>query len=109
NDIGEIVADVAERFANRDSPARATVGIRCANSPKSEIDRDVRMGRAAEHLHCERWLNSARAFFQKANVLLFRFADAAERRPETDSDPVLRFFARIFDSGVVERELCRRD
>ena len=67
------------------------------------------MGGAAEHLHCERWLNSARAFFQKANVLLFRFADAAERSPETDADPVLRPLLRIFNPGVIERELCRCD
>jgi len=62
------------------------------------------MGGAAEHLHCERWLNSARAFFQKANVLLFRFANAAERSPETDADPVLRPLLRIFNPGVIERE-----
>src|SRR5437588_12259868 len=67
------------------------------------------MGRAAKNLHRQRGLNSARAFFQKSNVLLFRFANAAEGGPEADADPVLRFVVRIFNSGVVERELGRSD
>src|SRR6266545_5252261 len=67
------------------------------------------MGRTAEDLHGERRLNSARAFFQKPNELLFRFADAAKRGAETHANPIVRFFLRIFDSGVVERELGRSD
>ena len=67
------------------------------------------MGRAAENLHRERWLNSARPLFQKANVIFLGFTDAAERGSEADSDPILRFFLRIFDSGIIERQFCRRD
>src|SRR5260370_21017852 len=73
------------------------------------MDRDVRMSRTAEYLRRERRLNSARAFFQKSNVLLFRFANAAQRRAEANPDPVLRLIVRIFNSRVVEREFCRRD
>src|SRR5438270_1555430 len=67
------------------------------------------MGRAAEDLHRERGLNAARAFFQKANVLLFRFTNAAQRGAETHADAIVRFVVRIFESCVVQRELCRRD
>src|ERR1051326_347490 len=62
------------------------------------------MRRTAEDLNGQCRLNSARALFQKANVLLFRFANSAERRPETDSDPIVRFVVRILDTGVIERE-----
>src|SRR5689334_15514112 len=67
------------------------------------------MGRAAENLDRERRLNSARAFLEKANVLLFRFANAAERGSETDADPVVRFVVRVFDPGVVQREFRGSD
>src|ERR1700737_552634 len=67
------------------------------------------MGRAAENLHRQRRLNSARALFQKPNVLLFRLANAAKSGAEADAYPVLRFVVRIFNSGVIERQLCRRD
>src|SRR5205823_7518485 len=73
NDIGEIVANVTKRFANRYRSAGATVRIGSADAAKSKIDRDVRMSRTAEYLHRQSGLNSARAFFQKSNVLLFRF------------------------------------
>src|SRR5205807_9219720 len=63
----------------------------------------------AKDLHRERRLNSAGAFFQKSNVLLFRFANAAQGRAEANPDPVLRLIVRIFNSRVVEREFCRRD
>ena len=109
NDIGEIVANVTERFANRYRSAGATVRIGGTNAAKSKIDRDVRMGGAAKDLHRQRRLNSTGAFLQKANVLLFRFAHTAERGAEADANPVLRFFTRIFNSGVIERELCRSD
>src|SRR6266481_9986012 len=109
NDIGEIVANVTERFSNRYRSAGATVRIGSADAAKSKIDRDVRMSRTAEYLHRQRRLNSARTFFQKSNVLLFRFANAAQGRAEANPDPVLRFVVRIFDSGVIEREFCRRD
>src|SRR5207248_5808591 len=79
------------------------------NAAKSKIDRDVRMGGAAKDLHRQSGLNSARAFFQKSNVLLFRFANAAQRGAEANPDPVLRLIVRIFNSRVVEREFCRRD
>jgi len=67
------------------------------------------MSRTAEYLHRERRLNSARAFFQKSNVLLFRFTNTAQRGAEANPDPVLRLIVRIFNSRVVEREFCRRD
>src|SRR5207248_6631648 len=79
------------------------------NAAKSKIDRDVRMGGAAKDLHRQSGLNSARAFFQKSNVLLFRFANAAQRGAEAYPDPVLRLIVRIFNSRVVECEFCRRD
>src|SRR4030095_17158778 len=65
------------------------------------------MRRASEYLHRERRLHSARALFQKADVLLFGFANAAERSSESNADALLRFLLGIFDSGVVERELGR--
>src|SRR5207302_2693396 len=85
------------------------VGVCCPDSAKSEIDGNVRMRRTAEDLYRESWLNSARAFFQESNVLFFGFTNAAKRGAEADADPILRFIVRILDSGVVERELGRRD
>src|SRR5205085_1102237 len=67
------------------------------------------MGRAAENLDRECRLNAASALFQKANVLLFRFANAAESGAETHPDAMVWFIVRIFNSRVVERELGRRD
>ena len=100
-----------ERDPNRNVVVMAArrSGIPIKWTSEEIIDRDVRMRRAAENLHCQRRLNSARTFFQKANVLLFRFANSAESGPETHADPVLWFVVRIFDSRVVECELGRRD
>src|SRR6266480_3843725 len=67
------------------------------------------MSGAAEYLHRERRLNSARALFQKSNVLLFRFTNTAQGSAEANPDPVLRLIVRIVNSRVVEREFRRRD
>src|SRR5437867_7059423 len=40
-------------------------------------------------------------------MLVLRFADATERGAEAYTNAVLRLFARIFNSGVIERELSR--
>src|ERR1700694_3032540 len=40
-------------------------------------------------------------------MLILRFADATERGAEAYTDAVLWLFARVFDSGVIERELGR--
>src|SRR5262249_25908708 len=109
NHIGKIVADVTQRFADRNRSARATVRVRCADAAKSEIDGDIGMSRPAKNLHGQRGLNAACAFLQKSNVLFFRFANAAERGSETDADPVLWFLFRIFNSAVFERKFSRRD
>ena len=90
DDIGEIVADVAKRFADRDRAAGATVRVRRSDAAKSELDGDVRMGRAAEDLQREGLVHAARSLFQEMRVLIFRIRDAAERRAETDADPMLR-------------------
>src|ERR1700730_1601104 len=63
----------------------------------------------AEYLHGKSRLDAARALFQKPNVLLFRFANAAERSSEANADPVLWLIVRIFETGIIERQLCRRD
>jgi hypothetical protein len=42
-------------------------------------------------------------------MLIFRFTDSTKRRAETDPDTVLRVFARIFESGIVEGEFSRSD
>src|SRR5437660_6663819 len=109
HDIDKIVANVTERFADRNRAAGATVRVRCADTAKSKIDRDVRMGRTAEHLHGESRLNSARTLFQKTNVIFFGFTNSAQRRPEADADAVLWMVVRIFNSRVIEREFCRGD
>src|SRR5205814_59230 len=78
NDIGEIVANVTERFANRYRSAGATVRIGGTNAAKSKIDRDVRMSRTAEYLHRQSGLNSARAFFPKTFNALANASDRAK-------------------------------
>src|SRR4029077_17024052 len=105
DDVDEIVADVAERFANGNCAAGATVRIGRAHAAKPKIDSDVGMGRTTEHLHGESRLNTARAFLQKPDVLLFRLAHTAERGAEADANAVLRSFTRIFDAGVVQSQL----
>src|SRR5438067_5418188 len=102
--IGEIVADVAQGFANRDGTTGATVGISGANPAKPKFNCDIGMGGAAEDLKGQRRIHSARSFFQKANVLIFSLANSAERSPETDADAVLRLVTGIFQACVIERE-----
>ena len=36
-------------------------------------------------------------------MLIFRIRDPAQRRSETDADPVLRCFLRVGKSGIIER------
>src|ERR1700736_7068218 len=67
------------------------------------------MGRAAENLNGQGWLNSAGAFFQESNELFFSFANAPERGAEADADSILRLFARIFQPCIIEREFGGRD
>src|SRR5581483_246426 len=95
HDVREIIADVTQCFAHRHRSARATVRVRGADAAKSKFDRDVRMRRAAENLQRERGIHSARSFFQKSNVLIFRLANSAERGAETHADSMLRIFASI--------------
>ena len=109
NYIGKIVADVTQRFADGNGAAGATVRVRRADAAKSKFNRDVRMGRAAENLDGQHRIHSARALFQKTNVLIFRLANAAECGAETYAEPMLRLFARIGDPGVIERQLRRSD
>src|SRR5947208_558298 len=49
----------------------------------------------------------ARARFQISDVLLLGFADPAERRSEANADAILRLFARKFEPGILQGELCR--
>src|SRR5581483_1278124 len=93
----------------RHRSARATVRVRGADAAKSKFDRDVRMRRAAENLQRERGIHSARSFFQKSNVLIFRLANSAERGAETHADSMLRIFASILNARIIERHLRRRD
>src|ERR1700724_2530828 len=67
------------------------------------------MGRAAENLNGQGWLNSAGAFFQESNELFFGFANAPERGAEADADSILRLFARIFQPCIIEREFGGSD
>ena len=67
------------------------------------------MGRTAKDLHGERGLNAACAFLQISDVLFFGFTDAAQRGAKADADALLRFFARILDARVGQREPCRYD
>src|ERR1700730_11380951 len=67
------------------------------------------MGRAAENLNGQGWLNSAGASFQESNELFFSFANAAERGAEADADSVLRLFARILQPCIIECEFGGRD
>ena len=107
--IGEIIADITQRFADRDRAAGATVRVRRARAAEAKFDRDVGVRGAAEDLKRERLVHAARTFFQEMRVLGFGVRDAAERGAETHADAMLRLFARPFDAGVVERELGRGD
>src|SRR5882724_5067464 len=67
------------------------------------------MRRATKHLDGKRRLNAARALFQVSDVLFLGFADATQRSAETDSDAILRLFARVIDVRVLQCELCGDD
>src|SRR6266404_2863314 len=67
------------------------------------------MGRTAKHLDSERGLDSAGTFFQISDVLLFGFADTAQRGAEADTDAILWLFAGILYPRVFECELCGYD
>ncbi len=57
------------------------------------------MGGATKNLDGKRGLNSARAFFQKPDVLIFGLANSAKRGPKTDADAMLRFFPGIIEGA----------
>ena len=61
------------------------------------------MSRTTKHLNSECGLNAARTCFQISNVLLFGFADAAQRGAETDPDAILWFFVGVIDVRIVQR------
>ena len=65
--VREIVADVTQRFADRDGAAGATVRVRRADAAKPELDRDVRMRRAAKDLQA-RAFDSRRAFLSSESA-----------------------------------------
>src|SRR5438876_10243819 len=65
------------------------------------------MCRAAENLDSQHRIHPAHAFFQVTDMLIFRLADAAERRAKADTDAMLWMFARILDPGIVKSELRR--
>src|SRR5947208_14878841 len=67
------------------------------------------MGGTTEHLDGKRRLNPARALFQVSDLLFLGFADATQRSAETDSDAILRLFARVIDVRVLQREFCGDD
>src|SRR6266480_1289958 len=67
------------------------------------------MSRTTKHLNSEGWLNSARAFFQISNVLLFGFADAPQRGAEADTDAILWLLAGVLNARIVQRKLCGHD
>src|SRR5882724_15231 len=51
NHIRKVVPDITQRFADRYSSTGATVRICGADAAKSELDRDIRVGRTAEYLN----------------------------------------------------------
>src|SRR5207244_5499025 len=102
-----IIADVAKRVAYGSRAAGATVGVCRADTSKPELDRNVRMCRAAENLDSQHRIHPAHAFFQVTDMLIFRLADAAERRAKADTDAMLWMFARIVNPGIVKSELRR--
>ena len=110
DDIREIVANVTQRFADRDRSARATVRVRRADAAKAKLDRDVGMRRAAENLQRE-CLDSRRACLSSKNAR----ADLPPWQTPPSAVPKLTpmrccgFSARILDTGIVERELRRGD
>src|SRR5260370_4722177 len=67
------------------------------------------MGRAAENLNGQGWLNSAGAFFQESNELFFGFANAPECDAKADADSIGRLFASIFQPCIIESEFGGRD
>ena len=57
----------------------------------------------------KRGLDAARALFQISDVLFLGFANATQRSAETDSDAILRLFAGILKTRILQRELRRDD
>src|SRR5437016_14527516 len=67
------------------------------------------MRRATKHLDGKCRLNAASALFQISDVLFLGFANATQRSAETDSDAILRLFAGILKTRILQRELRRDD
>ena len=63
-DIGEIIANVTKRFADRDRAAGAAVRIGRADTAKSKLNRDVGMRRAAEDLKASVGFTPRAPFFK---------------------------------------------
>jgi hypothetical protein len=104
HDIGKTIANVAERFTDRDRAAGATVRVGCARATETKLDRDITVRRAAENLDREGRVHAAAAFLQKMRMFDFSAGHAAERRPETHADALLRLLARPLDSRILERK-----
>ena len=108
HDVRPIIADISERFPNRNIAAGATIGVGGSDSAESELNRRVTMCRPAEDLQSERLSDGLWSAMDKGFVLALRIGDAAERGSETDSHAIMRNVGRIVQAAVFEREFDRR-
>src|SRR5207253_2905224 len=83
NDVGKIVADVAQRFTHRHRATGATIRIRRPDSAKTKLNRNVRVRRTAENLQREGGVYSPCALLQRITMLIFGIEHATERGSKT--------------------------
>src|SRR4030095_1268110 len=107
DDIGEIIANVAQGFANRDGTTGATVCISGAHSANPKFNCDIGMGGAAEDLKGESGIHASRSFFQKADVLIFSLANSAQRSPEANAEAMLWLLPRIGEASIIQCQFSR--
>ena len=96
--IGQIIADVAERFADGDHAAGAGVRVRRARAAEAALDGDIGMRGAAEDLQRERLVHArVRPFFRKCACSGSAFAMPPSAVPKLTPT---RCCGSSFDHGI---------